>query len=116
MSASISIYINQKDDNLSLLVVEGLRMCLGDCGGFEVVAELVRVEVIIIYAIYEPAPRQNTAKRAVPLDHKLPKKSVVAPNQIIQGSELEQLRMFNRKMQEDRDSQNPAKNDFNPAK
>ena len=39
--------------NLSLLVVEGLRMCLGDCSGFEVVAELVRVEVVILYAIYE---------------------------------------------------------------
>jgi len=59
---------------------------------------------------YEPAQRQNTAKRVVPVDTKPPKKSTVAPGSIIQGSELEQLRQYNKKMKEERDSQDAAKN------
>ena len=47
---------------------------------------------------YEPTAAERS-KRAVPLKSALPKKSVVAPSSIIAVSELEELRSYNRKMQ-----------------
>jgi hypothetical protein len=52
---------------------------------------------------YEPTPHQQAAKRSVPVKPPI-KKSMVAPTAIISGSELDELRSFNRKMQTERET------------
>lgn len=57
---------------------------------------------------YQPSTHKQTEKRPAPVKQNLPKKSVVAPASIISGSELEELRAYNRRMQNEREQPGSA--------